>query len=39
MEKAKEIFMKPLFWGITIGHLSLTLLGLLVSYYLMKNSK
>ncbi len=40
MEKVKEIFMKPLFWGITVGHLVIVALGITVSViYVKKFSK
>jgi len=40
MEKVKEFFMKPLFWGLTVGHLTLTVLGVLASIiYVRKFSK
>jgi len=38
MEKVKEIFMKPLFWGITVGHLAITAIALGVSVWYMKKS-
>ncbi|WP_262485916.1 hypothetical protein [Croceivirga radicis] len=40
MEKVKEIFMRPLFWGITVGHLALTVLASVASIiYIKKLSK
>ena len=40
MEKVKEYFMKPVFWGITVGHLTLTVLSVIASVvYLRKFSK
>lgn len=40
MDKVKEFFMKPLFWGITVGHLTLTILGVIASVtYVKKYSK
>ncbi len=37
MEKVKEVFMKPLFWGITVGHLFITVLAILVSLWYSRN--
>lgn len=40
MEQVKSFFMTPIFWGITVGHLMLTILGVIVSvFYVSKYSK
>ncbi len=40
MEKVKEFFMKPLFWGMTVGHLTVTLLVAVASIvYVTKYKK
>lgn len=40
MEKFKETFMKPLFWGVTVGHLAISVVMTVASIiYIKKFSK